>query len=422
MSFNRRPTILCLHRHLSLSTGETATQFWLTLSSRTPLRASKTTVPPSMSHLLQDLYLPGLLYRSSLPWNESESQAQSFMGGVSESAPSTSNTFNNVYAPQSISYSSYPSSAESQSPSSSRPWEMGAMAGSLDVTTGVYQRVPDHPRVRTAQACEKCRIRKAKCTGEKPCQRCRSRGLACEYAPERKMRGPNKLKRKSVAEAAASARRGSIVSTCSSSDDQSALQGSPRPNKRISTLSADTSSSRSHSPAHSSDGVSDSGSPHPRRARPPRLDLSKTNVYDVQSQLVQSALVKQEFDDQMEQCAATAARRNSLPPYLLQSYARVALTTRPPSAPSADVTPRASGHSEPFQRNLSQPLFGSRPLGPAYSHSRSSSGASVSSMPITPIHAMFPSDVMYSQDMQTPNSQLLSDLASTSPFGSFTST
>jgi hypothetical protein len=40
----------------------------------------------------------------------------------------------------------------------SRSWG----AGSLDVTTGVFVRTPDHPRIRTAQACEKCRLRKAK--------------------------------------------------------------------------------------------------------------------------------------------------------------------------------------------------------------------------------------------------------------------
>ena len=35
-------------------------------------------------------------------------------------------------------------------------------AGSLDPTTGVFSRAADHPRIRTAQACEKCRARKAK--------------------------------------------------------------------------------------------------------------------------------------------------------------------------------------------------------------------------------------------------------------------
>jgi hypothetical protein len=38
----------------------------------------------------------------------------------------------------------------------------GATAGSLDPTTGVFSRASDHPRIRTAQACEKCRARKAK--------------------------------------------------------------------------------------------------------------------------------------------------------------------------------------------------------------------------------------------------------------------
>ncbi|KAH9963605.1 hypothetical protein BC827DRAFT_1266377 [Russula dissimulans] len=68
-------------------------------------------------------------------------------------------------------------------------------AGSLDPTTGVFSRAADHPRIRTAQACEKCRARKAKCSGEQPtCQRCHARNLTCFYAPERRMRGPNKPK------------------------------------------------------------------------------------------------------------------------------------------------------------------------------------------------------------------------------------
>ncbi|KAF8205957.1 hypothetical protein K438DRAFT_1963738 [Mycena galopus ATCC 62051] len=36
------------------------------------------------------------------------------------------------------------------------------LAGSLDPTTGIFYRTPEHPRLRTAQACEKCRARKAK--------------------------------------------------------------------------------------------------------------------------------------------------------------------------------------------------------------------------------------------------------------------
>ncbi|KAI9452339.1 hypothetical protein F5148DRAFT_512415 [Russula earlei] len=68
-------------------------------------------------------------------------------------------------------------------------------AGSLDPITGVFSRAADHPRIRTAQACEKCRARKAKCSGEHPtCQRCLARELPCVYATERRMRGPNKPK------------------------------------------------------------------------------------------------------------------------------------------------------------------------------------------------------------------------------------
>jgi hypothetical protein len=37
-----------------------------------------------------------------------------------------------------------------------------SLAGSLDPATGIFYRTPEHPRLRTAQACEKCRTRKAK--------------------------------------------------------------------------------------------------------------------------------------------------------------------------------------------------------------------------------------------------------------------
>ncbi|KAJ3574585.1 hypothetical protein NP233_g1674 [Leucocoprinus birnbaumii] len=70
-----------------------------------------------------------------------------------------------------------------------------SLAGSLDPTTGIFYRTPEHPRLRTAQACEKCRTRKAKCSGEHPsCKRCINRGLVCEYAKEGRVRGPNKTK------------------------------------------------------------------------------------------------------------------------------------------------------------------------------------------------------------------------------------
>lgn len=38
----------------------------------------------------------------------------------------------------------------------------GGVSGSLDPETGIFSRTVEHPRLRTAQACEKCRIRKAK--------------------------------------------------------------------------------------------------------------------------------------------------------------------------------------------------------------------------------------------------------------------
>ena len=49
--------------------------------------------------------------------------------------------------------------ADAEPPAPPPSW---AMSGSLDPATGIYQTAPEHPRVRTQQACEKCRGRKAK--------------------------------------------------------------------------------------------------------------------------------------------------------------------------------------------------------------------------------------------------------------------
>ncbi|KIK64071.1 hypothetical protein GYMLUDRAFT_83444 [Collybiopsis luxurians FD-317 M1] len=107
-------------------------------------------------------------------------------------------------SPQFTSTSMQPAQPPSQSFHSNTPGHVDAyhnsqrtLAGSLDPATGVFYRTPEHPRLRTAQACEKCRTRKAKCSGEHPsCKRCLTRGLICEYAKEGRVRGPNKPKSK----------------------------------------------------------------------------------------------------------------------------------------------------------------------------------------------------------------------------------
>ncbi|KAF4566161.1 hypothetical protein EYR40_002025 [Pleurotus pulmonarius] len=119
------------------------------------------------------------------------------------------------------------------------------LAGSLDPTTGIFYRTPEHPRLRTAQACEKCRTRKAKCSGEHPaCQRCITRGLVCEYAKEGRVRGPNRVKSKSSVSSVSDSRRASLAiedsgrksepsngasSAPPSSPGKNALQQSPPP-------------------------------------------------------------------------------------------------------------------------------------------------------------------------------------------------
>ncbi|KAK4689746.1 hypothetical protein P7C73_g347, partial [Tremellales sp. Uapishka_1] len=49
-------------------------------------------------------------------------------------------------------------------------------------------------RSRTAQACEKCRVRKARCFGGNPCNRCVKRHFTCEFSTAIRQRGPNKNK------------------------------------------------------------------------------------------------------------------------------------------------------------------------------------------------------------------------------------
>ncbi|TFK50750.1 hypothetical protein OE88DRAFT_173075 [Heliocybe sulcata] len=68
-----------------------------------------------------------------------------------------------------------------------------SMAGSLDPSKDMLYR-STQPRLRTAQACRKCQLRKVKCTGESTCARCARRGLICEYAPQQRTRGSNKPK------------------------------------------------------------------------------------------------------------------------------------------------------------------------------------------------------------------------------------
>lgn len=67
--------------------------------------------------------------------------------------------------------SSYPAPRLSPPPSLHNHFNRGSdghggprltLAGSLDPATGIFYRTPEHPRLRTAQACEKCRTRKAK--------------------------------------------------------------------------------------------------------------------------------------------------------------------------------------------------------------------------------------------------------------------
>ncbi|KAJ8489924.1 hypothetical protein ONZ51_g2652 [Trametes cubensis] len=265
----------------------------------------------------------------------------------------------------------------SSSPSSSS-W---TLSGSLDPTTGVFQRSVEHPRLRTAQACEKCRIRKAKCSGDHPaCQRCISRGLQCEYAPERKMRGPNKNKRKSISQkrsetspSGSDNRRSSIASiasTVSSSSDAdpsqhaataaAAANSTSRPQSRASPHSAALPVADAPRPRATTVTVGalqravehqqlPSG-PSPTRQRPPplQLDGAARQFYPSYPNLVSQYTRANELStaygthehegnssDTSTITAESQARPASLPPYLLEAYSRIALANNEHAQESA---------------------------------------------------------------------------------------
>jgi hypothetical protein len=64
--------------------------------------------------------------------------------------------------PHRMQFPSWLSQFDAPPPRDDPPVPRITLAGSLDPTTGIFYRTPEHPRLRTAQACEKCRARKAK--------------------------------------------------------------------------------------------------------------------------------------------------------------------------------------------------------------------------------------------------------------------
>ena len=65
-------------------------------------------------------------------------------------------------SPPPVNFKSNTTHNNSDSSSSQQQNNRLTLAGSLDPSTGIFYRTPEHPRLRTAQACEKCRTRKAK--------------------------------------------------------------------------------------------------------------------------------------------------------------------------------------------------------------------------------------------------------------------
>ncbi|KAJ7264987.1 hypothetical protein B0H12DRAFT_217393 [Mycena haematopus] len=75
--------------------------------------------------------------------------------------------------------------------------DLGLLSGSQTSASNTDLDVlgPPHTRQRTTLACDKCRDRKIKCSGDHPiCKRCTARGLICHYSERERVRGPTKAR------------------------------------------------------------------------------------------------------------------------------------------------------------------------------------------------------------------------------------
>ncbi|RDX45011.1 hypothetical protein OH76DRAFT_1457770 [Lentinus brumalis] len=307
--------------------------------------------------------------------------------------------------------------------------EQQHLSGSLDPNTGEFHRTVEHPRLRTAQACEKCRIRKAKCTGETPCSRCLSRGLQCEYAPERKMRGPNKNKRVEASpkpdKAKPRQRKDTATSEpCDSSSDGHASDNSSPP--ACASRSSSTHSSPAPPPPRLIAPLESRGRPRAAtlglgaigrlesfhnsaagpsrghqfvvpsaRPRPPAIDLASEREY-VPRMMTQHVGVPEEVPLRAQR---QDSRPTSLPSYLIDSYSRVALK-------GEDASSQSSGYD-------------SRPPSQDMSHFMSDSPASSSDMstPISPMSLNFETEFQYSEHIPSDFGHFVGDAGPEHPFG-----
>ncbi|KAH8091375.1 hypothetical protein BXZ70DRAFT_1011188 [Cristinia sonorae] len=213
------------------------------------------------------------------------------------------------------------------------PGQVWSMSGSLDPVTGVFQQTPEHRRMRTRQACEPCRHRKAKCTGEATCARCAKLNLPCVYKDGKNEAGEAKKhladKQKKRRDSSASSSLGKRRATEDTSPPDTQRAASPKRLKRTATkedMSCSDTPPSHYSPENSTQGNTDiSGSSSPaasppnssstpesdgspptlgrlRTVRPGRLDLTDTPMFAVTP-----------VADSRNLDAVSSARRGSLP-------------------------------------------------------------------------------------------------------------
>nr|VWO94455.1 Zn(2)-C6 fungal-type domain-containing protein [Ganoderma boninense] len=209
------------------------------------------------------------------------------------------------------------------------------IAGAIDPATGVFERTDNvvQQRLRTAHACEHCRIRKSKCNGKNPCGRCRARGLLCEYSAERPRTRPFKRRQHIVASSA-------TRTTCTGPSN---TPGHPLPESSIPAASSDSSSGA----ASESDVQRSAGTPstHPR-APYAYVEASSTGS------------------------SPTPALHAHAAPEMPRPHPRVAIAGESPPGPSCDVSDPESSSSSGARAGFARRRPPPRPLDPMRNRGR----------------------------------------------------
>ncbi len=159
------------------------------------------------------------------------------------------------------------------------------------------------------------------CSGDQPaCERCRLRGLRCEYAPERKMRGPNKIKRKNGLKDQRRMSAASSSSRSSSTRPASRSRSTKPPFTTVPLALHSQSSDDGNMSSPSSEAAADfPAEPQASAAETSRAGQHRPTHIDLSG--IAAAAMQTPLEDSVEQHQySDAHRRSSLPSQVLEAY------------------------------------------------------------------------------------------------------